>query len=94
MINVDVNLKNYFIGVLVKPIPNEYDCECDKTCKIGEYSDIKNSSWKKHLFDELVLTCGDEILSITKVTIKNFGNVTSIVDKKRKKIIALFTLCL
>ena len=50
VINVDLNLKNYFIGVLVKPIPNEYDCECDKTCKIGVNIQILKILHGKNIF--------------------------------------------
>ena len=49
------------------------DCECNKTCKIDEYLDIKNCSCKKRLFGKLELVCDDEILNTTE---------TSLDDKK------------
>ena len=39
--------------------PNTCDCECNKTCKIAEYLDIKNCSCKKRLFCKLVLVSED-----------------------------------
>ena len=33
------------------------DWECYKTRKFYKYLDIKNCSWKKHLFSKLVSTC-------------------------------------
>ena len=42
------------------------DCECNKTCKIDEYLDIKNFSCVKRLVGQSVLECEDEILSITE----------------------------
>ena len=35
--------------------PSTCDCECNKTCKIGEYLDIVNCSYKKRLVGKLVL---------------------------------------
>ena len=66
--------------------PNKSDCECDKTFKIDVYFNKINCACKKHIFDELVLTCKDEILN-------TIGN-TSIVDKNviDKKIIGCFPL--
>ena len=59
------------------------DCECNKTCKIDKYLDIKNCSCEKRLVGKLVFECEREIL-----------NTTEAFDKKSnmKKIIALFTL--
>ena len=57
--------------------PSMCDCECNKACKIDEYLDIKNCSYKKvilfGLFGILILACEDEILTTTE---------TSLVDKK------------
>ena len=41
--------------------PSACDCECNKACKFGEYSDIKNCSYEKRLFGKLVLACEDEV---------------------------------
>ena len=48
------------------------DCECNETCKIDIYLDIKNCLYKKCLFGKLVLACENEILNRTE---------TSLVDK-------------
>ena len=37
--------------------PSTCDCECNKTCKIEKYLDVKNCSCEKRLFDKLVLAC-------------------------------------
>ena len=34
--------------------PSNYECECDKLCDIGEYSDYKNCKYRKGLIDKLV----------------------------------------
>ena len=41
--------------------PSACDCECNKACKFGEYSDIKNCSYEKRLFGKLVLASEDEV---------------------------------
>ena len=46
--------------------PSTCDCECNKASKIYEYLDIKTWSCKNRLIGKLVLTCEDEILSITE----------------------------
>ena len=56
--------------------PSTCDCECNKTCKIDEYLDIRNCSCEKRLFGKLVLVCEDEMLNTTE---------TSLDDKKVKK---------
>ena len=47
---------------------------CDKMCAIGEYWDIKNFACKdkERVIDNLVLTCEDDILNITDITLINF----------------------
>lgn len=64
--------------------PNPCYCKCDKKSKIDECLDTKNCSCKKHLFDESVFACEDEILNTTK---------SSTVDEKvtYEEVIALFT---
>ena len=43
--------------------PGTGNCECNKTSKIGGYLDNNNCSYKKRLFDKLVLTYEEEILN-------------------------------
>ena len=52
---------------------NRCNCECNKACNSDDYLNIKNFSYKKHLFDKLVLGCEDEIVNTCE---------TSIIDKK------------
>ena len=37
------------------------DCECDKSCDVGEYLDYKNSKCKNKLVDKLVEDCIENI---------------------------------
>ena len=46
--------------------PSVCDCECNKTCKIGEYLDIENCSCKKRLIGKLELECEGKILDKTE----------------------------
>ena len=48
-----------------------HDSECNKTCTIYEYLDIKNCSGKRRLVGKLVLACADEILNTTKTFLHN-----------------------
>ena len=36
-------------------------CECDKSCDVGEYLDYKNCKCRKRLIDKLVEECGENI---------------------------------
>ena len=40
--------------------PSNCECECDKSCDIGEYLDYKNCKCKKN-FDKLVEECNENI---------------------------------
>ena len=46
--------------------PSTCDCECNKACKIDEYSDFKNCSRKKRLIGKLALECEDKTLNTTE----------------------------
>ena len=41
--------------------PSNCDCECDKSCDIGEYLDYKNCKCRKKLVDKLVEECTENI---------------------------------
>ena len=41
--------------------PSHCECECDKSCGIGEYLDYKGCSRKKCIIDKLVEECTDVI---------------------------------
>ena len=37
--------------------PSNCECECDKTCDIGEYLDYKNCKCRKRFIDKLIEEC-------------------------------------
>ena len=37
------------------------ECECDKSCDVGKYSDYKNCRCRKRLLDKLVERCSENI---------------------------------
>ena len=56
MINVDVNAKNSRIWN-----PSNYQCECDKSCGVEEYSDYTSCKCRKILTYKLVEECSEDI---------------------------------
>ena len=42
-------------------IPNNYECECDKSSAVGEYPHYKNCKCKNRLVDKLVEECSENI---------------------------------
>ena len=51
--------------------PSNCDCECDKTCDIGEYLDYENGKCSKKLVDKLVDDCTETIeeVKLAKITL-------------------------
>ena len=41
--------------------PSNYECECDKSCDIGEYLDYSNCKCRKKLVDKLIEECTKSI---------------------------------
>ena len=41
--------------------PSNCECECDKSCDVGEYIDYENCKCKKRLIDKLVEECSENI---------------------------------
>ena len=41
--------------------PSNCECECDKSCDIGEYLDYKDCRCKKRIIDKLVEECSENI---------------------------------
>ena len=41
--------------------PNNCECECDKSCDIGECLDYKNCKCRKRIIDKLVEECSENI---------------------------------
>ena len=44
--------------------PSDCECECDKSCDIGEYLDYKNCRCRKKIIDKLVEMLYNETLDI------------------------------
>ena len=58
--------------------PSNFECECDKSCHIGEYLDYKNCKCRKKLVDKLVEECRENIDGnemIYNETLNDYGNV-------------------
>ena len=53
--------------------PSNCECECDKSCSIGEYLDYSNCKFKKKLIDPLVEECTKNIeeTKLVNITIEN-----------------------
>ena len=41
--------------------PSNCECECDKSCDIGEYLDYKNCRCRKKIIDKLLEECSENI---------------------------------
>ena len=41
--------------------PSNCECECDKSCDVGEYLDHKNCKCRKKIIDKLVEECSENI---------------------------------
>ena len=41
--------------------PSNCECECDKSCDIGEYLDYENCKCRKRLIDKLVDECTETV---------------------------------
>ena len=41
--------------------PTTCECECDKSCDIGEYLDYKNCKCRKKIIDKLTEECSENI---------------------------------
>ena len=56
--------------------PSNCECECDKSCNIGEYLDYSSCKCRKKLIDPLVEECTANIneAELSKVTVENKNN--------------------
>ena len=58
--------------------PSNCECECDKSCDIGEYLDYKNSKCRKKIIDKLTEECkninGNEMLYNETLDITSSGD--------------------
>ena len=52
------------------------ECECDKSCDVGEYLDYANCKCRKRLIDKLVEKCSENIdeVKMTKITLAEVEN--------------------
>ena len=80
MINAGVNAKNWLIMVRDKESiwkPSNCECECDKSCDVGEYLDYENCKCKKILVDKLVEECTGNIdeVKIAGISLAGHENV-------------------
>ena len=41
--------------------PGNCECECDKSCDVGEYLDYKNCKRRKRLVEKFVEECGENV---------------------------------
>ena len=55
--------------------PSNCECECDKSCDVGEYFDYENCKCRKRLVDKLVEECGENVeAKLAGVTLFQHGN--------------------
>ena len=56
--------------------PSNCECECDKSCDIGEYLDYENCKCRKKLVDKLVEECieTDNEVKLAKITLAENEN--------------------
>ena len=84
--------------------PSNYECECDKSCDIGEYLDYENCKCTKRLVDKLVDECDENIeetnlVKINSIKCKNNSCILYIVllfnilcNKHFWSVLILFTM--
>ena len=60
----------------IKRCERNYECECDKSCNIGEYLDYSSCKCRKKLIDPLIEECTENIneTELIKVTAENKNN--------------------
>ena len=57
------------------------ECECDKTCDVGEYLDYENCKCRKKIVDKLVDECTETIeeVKLAKITLAQNEKVINVV---------------
>ena len=76
--------------------PSNCECECDKSCDIGEYLDYKNFKCRNKLVDKLVEECienidGNEVIYNEPLD-SNLLNTILLIDYKNYVILVQYTL--
>ena len=56
--------------------PNNCQCECDKSCDVGEYLDYENCKCRKKLVDKLVEECTENVekVKVAKTSLTEHEN--------------------
>ena len=56
--------------------PSNCECECDKSCNVGEYLDSENCKFRKKIADKLVEECTETVeeVKIVKMTLAENEN--------------------
>ena len=56
--------------------PSNCECQCDKSCDVGEYLDYENCKCRKRLVDKLVEECTKNIgeIKLTGIALFEHGN--------------------
>ena len=56
--------------------PSNCECECDKSCDVGEYLDYENCKCKKRLVDKLIDECNENIdeAKLTEIALFEHSN--------------------
>ena len=58
------------------------ECECDKSCDIGEYLDYKNCKCRKRILNKLIQECGENIYENETLYIIPLNTISLNVYKK------------
>ena len=61
--------------------PSNYECECDKSCDVGEYLDYENCKSRKKLFDKLVEECTENVEEV------KLAKITSAENEKKHNVV-------
>ena len=61
--------------------PSNYECECDKSCDVGEYLDYENCKCGKKLFDKLVEECTENVEEV------KLAKITSAENEKKHNVV-------
>ena len=59
--------------------PSNCECECDKSCDVGEYLDFENCKCRKKLVDKLVEECTENVKEV------KLAKITSAEDESKYK---------
>ena len=66
--------------------PSNCECECDKSCDVGEYLDFENCKCRKRLVDKLVEECTENIDDAKLTWVALF--------KPENKCVCSYTVCI